>query len=60
LIAGDVGNTGLQQGLGDGEDSLAMEYFAFTEIKFLDLFFERAFRHGRLTGPLVPMEGQAE
>ena len=59
LITGNVGNSGLQQGLRDREDSLTMEYFTFTEIKFLNFFLEGAFRDGRLTGPLAPIEGRA-
>jgi hypothetical protein len=37
-----------------------MEYFTFTQIKFLNFFLEGAFRHDRLTGPLAFIEWRAE
>jgi len=46
LIAGDVGYTGLEQRLGDGEDSLAVKLVAVAQLELADLFLERAFRHG--------------
>ncbi len=45
LIAGDVGNAGLQQRLGDGENAFAAKFLAFAEVKFLDFFFEEPLRH---------------
>jgi len=40
LVAADVGNTGLQQGLGDGEDPLTVEIVAFAQAQLFDFFGE--------------------
>ena len=46
LVAADVGDPGLQQRLGDGENALAAELRAFAEAQRLDFFRERALGHG--------------
>ena len=48
LIAADIGHAGLQQRLGDGENSLAAEFLAFAEFEILHFACERAFRHESL------------
>jgi hypothetical protein len=40
LVAADVGDAGLQQGLGDGEDALAVEGLALAQLEGLDLAVE--------------------
>ncbi|SPF36238.1 hypothetical protein SBA4_1840017 [Candidatus Sulfopaludibacter sp. SbA4] len=45
LVAGDVRDSGLEEGLGDGEDALAMEFVALAQPELLDFLFEGAFRH---------------
>src|ERR1700682_6323290 len=45
LVAADIGDTGLQQRLGDCKNALAAEGFAAAELQRLHFFFERAF-HG--------------
>ncbi len=55
LIAGHVGHAGLQQRLGNGENSLAAEFFPGAEPQLCDLAFERAFCHPR---PLRSSDGR--
>ena len=43
LVAADVGDAGLQQRLGDGEDRLAVEGLAVAELELLDFFLEAIF-----------------
>src|ERR1700682_2775252 len=58
LIAADIGDTRLQQRLGDRENALAAEGFATAELQRLHFFFERAF-HGCLSrGPHRICEGK--
>ena len=45
LIAADVGHAGLQQGLGDGQNALAVKDLALAELQALDFSGERAL-HG--------------
>ena len=45
LIARDVGHAGLQQCLGDSENSFAAEFLACAEPKLGNLALERPFRH---------------
>ena len=45
LVAGYVGNAGLQEGFCDGEDAFAAKFLALAEVKFLDFFFEEPLRH---------------
>jgi hypothetical protein len=40
LVAADIGDAGLEQGLGHGEDGLAVEGFAFAELEFRYFLFE--------------------
>ena len=49
LISRDVAHARLQQGLGDGEDALAVELLPVTEPEVLYLFREGSFGHGRLS-----------
>ncbi|MEI2735894.1 MAG: hypothetical protein V9G24_14545 [Rhodoblastus sp.] len=42
LIAADIGDAGLQQRLGDGENALAMKDFALAELQRLDFGRKRA------------------
>jgi hypothetical protein len=46
LVATDVGDAGLQQRLGDGEDALATEGLASAGAQVLDLLRERSLGHG--------------
>ena len=46
LITAYVGDSRLQQGLGDGEYGLALEYLAGSEFKRLNFPCERPLRHG--------------
>ena len=48
LIAADIGHPGLQQRLGDGENSFAAEFLAVAEFEILHFACERAFRHQSL------------
>ncbi len=48
LIAADIGDAGLQQRLGDGENSLAAEFLALAEFEVLDFTRKRSFRHKNL------------
>ncbi len=50
LVAGYVGNAGLQEGFCDGEDAFAAKFLALAEVKFLDFFFEEPLRH--FSGPV--------
>ena len=50
LIAGHVGDAGLQQGFCDGEDAFAAKFLALAQVEFLDFFFEEPLRH--LSGPV--------
>ena len=45
LISADVGNPGLQQRFGYGQDSFAVEGLAVAKLQGLHFFFERAFHH---------------
>ena len=45
LVAGDIGDAGLQQRLGDGENALAAELIAVAQLELLDFACKRAFRH---------------
>jgi len=45
LVAGDVGDPGFEEGLGDREDALAMEFVAIAQPELLDFPLEGAFRH---------------
>jgi hypothetical protein len=45
LIAGYVGDAGLEKGFGDGENALAAKFLALAEIEFLDFFFEEPLCH---------------
>jgi hypothetical protein len=40
LIAADIADTGFQKGLGDGENALAGEGFAFAEFQVFDFCLE--------------------
>ena len=46
LIAADIGDAGLQQRLGDGDDALAVKRIAVAELQLLDFAFEGDFGHG--------------
>ena len=52
LIAADIGDPGLQQRLGDRENSLAAKNLAVAELQILDLACKRAFGH--LLRPFAP------
>ena len=54
LIAGDIGDAGLQQRLGNGENALAAEDFAVAEFEVLDLAREGTFRHAASPRPSRP------
>src|ERR1700687_2903503 len=58
LIAADIGNTGLQERLGDRENALAAKGFAAAEPQRLHFFFERAFHGCLLRGPHRLCEGK--
>ena len=44
LIAADIGDAGLQQRLGDGEDPLAAKFLALAQPQLLDLLVRRTVR----------------
>ena len=48
LIAADIGDAGLQQRLGDGENAFAAEFLAFAEFEILHFACKRAFCHESL------------
>lgn len=49
LIAADIGNAGLQQRLGQCEDTLSVKGVAIAEPQILDFPGERTFSHGNLS-----------
>src|SRR5690625_7774828 len=59
LIAAHITHAGLQQRLGDTENSFAVEFLAGAHAQLLDLFRERSFRHdsspGLVTSPITTL-----
>ena len=53
LVAADIGDAGLQQRLGDGENSLAAEFLAVAEFEILHFARKRPFRHESLQAGLI-------
>ena len=47
LVARHIRHARLQQGLGDGQNALAMELVAIAQAKFLHLLHKRAFSHAQ-------------
>ena len=47
LVARHIRHARLQQGLGDGQNALAMELVAIAQAEFLHLLHKRAFSHAQ-------------
>ena len=60
LIAADIGDAGLQQRLGDGENSLAAELLAVAELEILHFACKRPFRHESLRADVIDQARPAD
>ena len=56
LVAADIGDAGLQQRLGDRENSLAAEFLAFAQLEVLNLAGKRPLRHKKPSASTASIE----